>query len=433
VFSSFPEGVDPASGEPLFVTGVHPLSQGGDLDPDAEAVAASEEAMAEALAPLGDVTEPMPTDLDLPGETWESFYAPLTEADPDVWGAAADPNERGGVVVVRPGPNGGQGVVAVTSQVIDMSGLVREGDRLSGEVRVTVGAPVRLLVLHARSDGAAPTWDEDGIMDSHLTADAASEAGFGVVPIGKVPGDSIDVGDGPIVVRVEVGDAPGQVGLDGVGVGALASVGIPGVSGSTTGVGSEEPISTTVPETDTTGPAVTEETTPPGAVELEPMWWPSPDSGVEDDPVEVASVFVFEVLGEVPATVGRPGASSPSASSTVPDTETDAVIVHVPLVSGVDLPVLVSEADGRWAVVQVGDGGVRASTSGGATSVSGGPPGGSGDESQLWVALRREGDGWSVERGRLPDEPVSFEGADAAVIAVVDDLGQVIAANGNAL
>ncbi len=47
--------------------------------------------------------------------------------------------------------------------------------------------------------------------------------------------------------------------------------------------------------------------------------------------------------------------------------------------------------------------------------------------------MTRAPERWTVERGRLPDEPVSFDGADAAVIAVVDDLGQVVAANGNAL
>jgi hypothetical protein len=214
----------------------------------------------------------------------------------------------------------------------------------------------------------------------------------------------------------------------------MATVGIPGEADPSTGAGAAGS-ATTAPDAATTPSTVPEPSLPTdGFSEDEVLWQPSADAEVDDDPVEVASLFVAEVLGEVPAAVGRPGASSPAASSTVPDPASPAAVVHVALVSGVDLPVLVAEVDGRWAVVQVGDGGVEASTSGGASSVSGGPPGG-GEETSLFVALRRDpaSGEWSVERGRLPDEPVSFEGADAVVVAVVNDLDQVVAADGNAL
>lgn len=412
VFASFPAGVDPAVGGPLFVTSVH---------------SGPEEAMAEALARLGGegATAPMPTDLGLGSDTWDSFYSPTGAVDADLWGAAADLDERGGVVVARPAAGGGWGVVAVTSRVIDMRGLVRQGDRLSGEVRAPVGAPLRVVVTRARSDGRAPT-EEDGILTSDLTTQPDSGLDGSVLAIGDdLDGGPVDVGTGPIVVRVEVGSAPGQVGEAGVEVAALASVGIPGPGGAGPDDGAAG-ATTTAPTT--AGPS-----SPGGPSQDDVLWQPSVDAEVEDDPVEVAGLFVFEVLGEKPAAVGRPGASAPAASSTVPGPEPGTARVLVALASGADLPVVLGRVDGRWAVTQVGDGGVEASTEGGATSVSGAPPGG-GEESSLWVALRRDpGTGrWTVERGRLPDEPVSFEGADAAVAVVVNDLGQVVAANGNA-
>ncbi len=170
VFASFPQGVDPAVGEPFFVTGVHSGPSGGGRDPDAVDAAAAEapwpRRCRRSVARAS--TAPMPTDLGLGADTWASSYSPTGAVDADLWGAAGDLDERGGVVVARPAPGGGWGVVAVTSERDRPDRARPRRGSLRGEVRVVGARSGRgSSCSQARSDGQPPV--EDGVTATELT------------------------------------------------------------------------------------------------------------------------------------------------------------------------------------------------------------------------------------------------------------------------
>ncbi|HMJ75224.1 MAG TPA: hypothetical protein VK507_04585, partial [Iamia sp.] len=275
-----PTGIDPTRGP---VLGVAP------------AVATPEQA-ADALmaATFGeDVTPSAPFGFEgqVEGEGWAAYRTPFATLDPVAWPDAVI-NDLTGTVTARR-TDGGWQVVAVASAALDLRDVTRTADGLTGEVRATSAAPLRVTI-------STPGGDRLGTVD--LTTRADSGHATSVLSLDDL---ELTLGTGPVVLRVEAGDRPGQVGLDGVGVATLSMVVLPAPAGAddqpapaaTTEPGAAgvdaTTASTTVPVTASSTPAVVEGL-PAGldVDDLVPLWDDPPDGISDGDHLDVAWAYV---------------------------------------------------------------------------------------------------------------------------------------------
>jgi len=208
--ASLPLGVDPTVGP------VRTIEAWG-----ASPEAAAEDLAVEVFGGLDLVTmSPLPSfeRADANG-LWAAQWSSLVPLDPEAWPGEHDGGVRGTVVVRRTDTDGWT-TVAATSDAIDLTG-VRYGAAdggLRGEVRASVPAPIQVTVS---------TLTGEKLATSDLHTDPGNPQGPSVLGLD----DLLEVTDGqPVLLRVAVGDRPGQVGLDGVEVAAFASVVLPGWS-----------------------------------------------------------------------------------------------------------------------------------------------------------------------------------------------------------
>ncbi|HEX7134142.1 MAG TPA: hypothetical protein VF228_16315 [Iamia sp.] len=212
--SLLPLGVDPTVG---------PVRGLGRPAPTPEE--ASDAFMADTFG--GDVAPNAPFAGWDPGEPaagfWAAYRPPLVDLDPVAWGTA-DANDVTGTVTARE-TDAGWYVVAVANEALDLRDVAFDGRRLTGEVRSTSSAPLRVIVSTTMGEQLAK---------SDLTTFASAsgpEDRPSVLPLDDI---DIDAGGQPVVLRVEAGDRPGQVGID-VRVAALATVILPAPVGADPG------------------------------------------------------------------------------------------------------------------------------------------------------------------------------------------------------
>jgi hypothetical protein len=214
--ASLPLGIDPTVGP------VRTIEAWG-----AVPEAAAEDLAVEAFGGLDRVTAFTPLAIEGadPDGLWAAQYASVVPLDPAAWPGDHDDGVRG-TVIVRRTDTGGWTAVAATSDALDLTGVrydVADGG-LRGEVRAAVPAPLRVTVS---------TVEGEVLATSDLTTFEGSDPGPSVLDLG----DLLEVTDGrPVLLRVTLGDRPGQVGLDGVGVAAFAGVVLPGWSDDGGGV-----------------------------------------------------------------------------------------------------------------------------------------------------------------------------------------------------
>lgn len=206
--ASLPLGIDPTVGP------VRTIEAWG-----AVPEAAAEDLAVEAFGGLDRVTAFTPLDIEGadPDGLWAAHYASVVPLDPAAWPGEHADGVRGTVIVRR--TDTGWTAVAATSDALDLTGVRYDAadGGLRGEVRAAVPAPLRVTVS---------TLTGEVLATSDLTTSGGSQ-GPSVLGLDDV----LETTDGqPVLLRVTVGDRPGQVGLDGVGVAAFASVVLPGWS-----------------------------------------------------------------------------------------------------------------------------------------------------------------------------------------------------------
>lgn len=178
----------------------------------------------------------------LPDDRWAAYWYPTTAVDARSW-PDPDPDARAGSVVARR-DDAGWHVVAVTDQALDLRAVHRRGGGLGGAVWATSAAPLRVTVA---------TLDGEVLGDTALTtAPGADPTGRSVLALDDL---DVDAGDQPVVLVVEAGDRPGQIGIDGVRAAALSAVVLPAPAPAEEG--DAGPTTTTAgPPPDTVGPVI---------------------------------------------------------------------------------------------------------------------------------------------------------------------------------
>ncbi|HEU5153038.1 MAG TPA: hypothetical protein VFU19_21270 [Iamia sp.] len=369
--ATLPEGIDPTVGP---VRGVGPSAPTPEAAADA-LMAATFGADVTTDAPFG-WSDPAPEGL------WAAHRTPLVERDPAAWPPGADA-EPVASVVARSSAVGWQ-VVAVVDPALDLRSVAYDGTRLTGEVRSPSSAPLRVVVS---------TLAGDVLATGSLTTSPDDAGRPSVVLLRDL---EVDAGGADVVLRVEAGDRPGQVGLDGVRVAAVSTVVLPGPDGGVS----------------PTGDAL----------------WRVPVPDVGEDAAAAARTYVEDVL-DVPVA----GTRGPEPA------ERGTVSVTVDLVDGVAVAVGLEREAAAWAIVEVGGGRVERADDG--TVISSSWRG-------LDIAGRDEDvdgplfdtrnlltlpTGEIAEVGDRPDPSLLRAAVAALVIALDPDDGRVIGMTGNPL
>lgn len=413
--SSLPLGVDPTTGP------VRSIEAWG-ASPEAAADDLVGEAFGDAVTP----NAPFGFEGSDPDGLWAAYRTSLVELDPAVW-PEGDVDQVTGTVTVRRSNTGGWTAVALTNAALDLTRVRYHSDEggLRGEVRATVPAPLRVTVRSTTGEELA-------------TADLTTSADSGPTPSVLALDDLLEVTDGqPLLLRVEAGAAPGQVGdlgEEGVPVVAVASVVLPGWSDATGGP------ATTTAGTDTTPPAAPDASAPTATT------GPADDATAEDATAEEARIRRLPHTslpigpgelwrGSVAAwgeTYGDAAEAFAWAAMNLPDVEvavlapepSGEVEVRVALGGGHgEVPVRLRRDGDEWVILQVGTGAVTVAGDGLAHDL----PAPGEDQGVFFFAVQPHGGirpGWAVEG--------TEDLVDAAGwIAVLLDEGTVVAATGN--
>lgn len=311
IFDRLPAGVDPLAGEPLFIG-----STGA--DPAQTYTSYVESVFGETRA-----NPPAPTQLVERDDVWVSWSGSAVPTDAEAWPFRTEGSGISmGATVLRQDAAGAWGPVAITSDVVDMATVRREGGRLAGRVVASVPAPLRLVAT-----------DLDGNIVA--TSDLVTVRGTTDLSVLDLDaGQPLEVGDGPIIVRAEVGSAPGQVQVDGVEVAGVAAVALPADDGGSTDV-------------------VTETTTPdsrpltPRAEASEDLIWRAGVEVDDTDAVAVARSFLEDVAGLTLTGVGD--------ASGDPDDTLDTITAD--LDSGLRVVVSTGRTETGWGVVDASSSG----------------------------------------------------------------------------
>lgn len=198
-----PVGVNPVAGP---ILGLAP--------PQATPEAASDAVVGSVLD--GGVSPDIPYSWEeqaLPPDRWASYRYPTVAVDGRAW-PDPDRDARSGSVVARR-DDAGWHVVAVTSRALDLRDVRRRDGGLAGAVWATSAAPLRVTVS---------TLAGEVLADAALTTAADTDPGSRSVL--RLDDIALD-GDEPVVVAVEAGDRPGQIGIDGVRAAAFSAVALP--------------------------------------------------------------------------------------------------------------------------------------------------------------------------------------------------------------
>jgi hypothetical protein len=330
-----------------------------------------------------------------------------------------------GTVTARRTDTGGWTAVAATNAALDLTGIRYDAadGGLRGEVRSTHPAPLRVTL-------SSTTGEE--LATSELTTTADSGPTPSVLDLDEV----LEATDGqPVLLRVVAGDRPGQVGVDGVGPAAFASVVLPGWAGD----GAEDGTATTTPSA-TTGPPSTTEAGSGGATASaampveggagrapgEGILWRASVADWGETVADAGEAFAWAALGYPDALVVLP------TGEAGPDDAWTEVGIQLSGEGGM-LPVRIGREGDEWVVHGVGEGTVGVHRDEGVeTLVATGVPEGLLDRAeQVHATVVRPDGSWSrYDTTAVGDRLL---GAAGAILLLRDDAGTLIGAVGGPL